>query len=105
MASDGGNPVATGYCPVADHCKEGRMTVDNISRIAMMAKQAGMSYGQLQALREPVAYEKKIPEGWIACEYCGKYFKPYMNKRFCDIDCRRMAYDAKIRKEKQNGQA
>lgn len=76
--------------------------MDNLARAAMLAKEAGMSYGRWMALQKPKKREKKIPEGWIACELCGKYFKPHTNQRFCDLSCRAEAYYQKTRKEKKN---
>jgi hypothetical protein len=66
--------------------------MDNLAREAMLAKEAGVSYGQWKALQKPKQVLRKIPEGWIACEHCGKYFKPRANQRFCDIGCRAEAY-------------
>lgn len=79
--------------------------MDNLARNAMLAKQAGMSYGQWKSLQPPDKIEKKIPEGWVVCKWCGKHFKPRTNQKYCDIDCRVYAYNAKIRKEKQDGKA
>ena len=71
--------------------------MDNVIREAMLAKQAGMSYGQWKALQPVVEVEKKIPDGWIACEWCGKPFAPKNRKRFCEIGCRTDAYREKAR--------
>ena len=71
--------------------------MDNVIREAMLAKQAGMSYGQWKALQPVVEVEKTIPEGWSPCEYCGKPFKNARNKRFCDIGCRQEAYKPKTK--------
>ena len=72
--------------------------MDNIARNAMLAKQAGVSYGKWMAMQEPVKVtEKSIPEGWVKCECCGKPFKKSHGKRFCDIECRRKAYEAKAK--------
>lgn len=76
--------------------------MDNLARNAMLAKQAGMSYGKWKSLQPRVEVEKKPPEGWIPCEYCGKYFKPTMNKRFCEMACQRKSYDERTRKESNN---
>ena len=67
--------------------------MDNLARNAMLAKQAGMSYGKWKAMQPIVKVEQKpIPEGWRKCEYCGKPFKPVQGKRFCEMDCRKEAY-------------
>lgn len=94
--------------------------MDNLAMNAMLAKEAGMSYGQWKALQPVVKLEKTIPEGWEPCEYCGKLFKKSKGKRFCEIGCRTAAYRQKAnaqcadyyrrvrkarRKEKQDGKA
>lgn len=69
---------------------------------AMLASQAGMSYGKWKALQPvvPIATKKEeIPEGWKACEYCGKQFKPRNGKRFCDGECRKAAWDRSAHKK------
>lgn len=76
--------------------------MDNLDRCAREAKKAGMSYGHWMALQTPKEFIRKIPEDWIACERCGKYFKPSTNQRFCDITCRAEAYREKTRKDKLN---
>lgn len=70
--------------------------MDRLARNAMLAKQAGMSYGKWKAMQQPVKVEDKpLPEGWRKCEYCGEPFKGKQGKKFCDIDCRRKAYHDK----------
>lgn len=71
---------------------------DSLARDVMLAKQAGMSYGQRKA-RQPIVpiAKREIPDGWRACEFCGKPFKPTQGKRFCDIWCRTEAYRDKAR--------
>lgn len=67
--------------------------MSELSRDAMLARQAGMSYGKWRALQPPeVKKEKQTPEGWAECEQCGKLFRKQRTKRYCDFDCRRKAY-------------
>ena len=69
--------------------------MDRLARNAMLAKQAGMSYGQWKALqpRVPIVKEEKIPDGWILCGYCGKPFKQKRsNQQYCDVYCRERGY-------------
>ena len=67
--------------------------MDRLARNAMLARQAGMSYGKWKAMQEPVKVEEKpLPEGWRKCEYCGNPFQKKSGKRFCDIYCRQQAY-------------
>ena len=72
---------------------------DSLARDVMLAKQAGMSYGQWKALQPiiPIA-KREIPDGWRRCEWCGKPFKPVRGgKRFCEASCRTEAYREKAR--------
>ena len=72
--------------------------MDELSRDAMLAKQAGMSYGKWRALQPPEKEKvKEIPNGMVKCEICGKLFKKRGTKRFCDTVCREMAYRDKTR--------
>jgi hypothetical protein len=73
--------------------------MDRLAKNAMLAKQSGMSYGKWKAMQPRVDVEKPaIPDGWIACEHCGKAFKSKNGKRFCDETCRSVAYKARKRK-------
>lgn len=68
--------------------------MDRLAMNAMLARQAGMSYGKWKAMQKPIKVEEKpIPEGWQKCEHCGKPFKKKQGKRFCDIYCRQKAYE------------
>lgn len=70
--------------------------MDRLARNAMLARQAGMSYGKWKAMQQPVKVEEMpIPEGWRKCEYCGEIFKRTQGRRFCDLECRRLAYRKK----------
>lgn len=68
--------------------------MDSLAKNAMLAKQAGLSYGKWKALQPIVPIVKKttIPEGWKKCEYCGTHFKPHKGQRFCQVYCRQQAY-------------
>lgn len=76
--------------------------MDSLARNAMLARQAGMSYGKWKALQpreEPK--EKTLPEGWSKCEYCGKAFKLLNGRKklYCDAYCGRYAYYQKNREK------
>lgn len=62
---------------------------------AMLAKEAGLSYGKWKAMQPvvPIVKEEVIPDHWVRCEECGKAFPPKGGKRFCDCFCRRKAYE------------
>ena len=66
--------------------------MDRLSRDAMRARQAGVSYGKYIAMKaeEPeIEAEDEIPEGWIKCKFCGRPFKPYDKRMlYCDSICR-----------------
>ena len=73
---------------------------DKLAQEVRQAIAAGMSYGKWKAMQPVVAIDPKaIPDGWKACEYCGKGFKPTQGKRFCDIECRRVAYKKRTGKD------
>ena len=71
--------------------------LDKLSLDVIECEKAGFGchYGRWKATQAPVAFEKKIPEGWIQCPQCGKWFEPKNGKRFCDIDCRTKSYSEK----------
>lgn len=67
---------------------------DKLAREVSQAIAAGMSYGKWKAMQPRVEKkEQDIPDGWKACEHCGKPFKAkYGGKRFCGAECREEAY-------------
>lgn len=71
--------------------------MDRLSRNAMLAREAGMTYGKWKALQPRVEIEKKpLPKGWKECPICGKEFKPVVQQqRYCDPGCRESAYKDK----------
>lgn len=74
--------------------------MDNLARNAMLAKQAGMSYGRWKAIQpQQKKQEDKIPDGWIQCLNCGKPFKPTPNQKFCEYHCRYLYKLEKVRKK------
>lgn len=69
--------------------------MDSLARNAMLARQAGMSYGKWKALQpreEPK--EKPLPEGWVKCQWCGNLIKQANRRKklYCDAICGRQAY-------------
>ena len=78
----------------------------------MLAKQAGLSYGQWKALQPvvPIKAEKiEPPKEWKTCPLCGTKFPEKGGKRFCNYECQHRAqeihqYEYKKRKKaEQNG--
>jgi hypothetical protein len=79
------------------------MTMDNLARDAMLARQAGLSYGQWKAMQEPVKpVKEKIPEGWYVCRYCGKPFKPRVKRtqKYCEWICMQRAQREREKRRK-----
>ena len=73
--------------------------MDNLARNAMLAKQAGMSYGKWKAMQPVVTKTEKapLPQGWRECEVCGKPYRKHGGQKYCGIDCRKQAYSDKAR--------
>lgn len=81
--------------------------MDNLARNAMLARQAGMSYGKWKSLQPIVPILKpEIPEGWKKCAGCGiAFFTKKGNAKYHDEACRLRAADKRKnerRKEKRN---
>ena len=68
--------------------------MDRLAKNAMLAKQAGLSYGRWKAMQPRVEVDTEKTEGWTVCEWkrCGKAFPPKHGKKFCDAYCRQEAY-------------
>lgn len=75
--------------------------MDRLARNAMLARQAGMSYGKWKAMQTPVVIIKK-PEG-LVCKYCGKTFpkNKYRARAYCSDYCK---YNAKVERTKKKEQ-
>lgn len=74
---------------------------DKLAQDAAAALAARMSYGKWKATQiKPEETERKVPEGWRVCEWCGKAYKPKTQRpqRFCEVECQKQAY------KKKNGQ-
>lgn len=69
-----------------------------LSHEAAQAKAANMSYGQWKAIQQRQEVKpEELSEGWTRCEHCGKPFKKFKQKRFCDLTCREQAYAPKAK--------
>ena len=67
--------------------------MDNLARNAMLAKQAGMSYGKWMAMQQPVPIKKKELEETKVCPHCGKQFNPRSKRqKYCDSTCSQRFY-------------
>ena len=72
--------------------------MDRLARNAMLAREAGMTYGKWKALQPVVEVEKPdVPKDMVICEWCKKPFKQRCHKRFCNDECRVQAYATKQR--------
>jgi hypothetical protein len=68
--------------------------MDNLAMNAMLASQAGMSYGQWKAMQPVVEVERTPDERERVCQYCGKTFllKTKRERKFCDAHCQKEAW-------------
>jgi hypothetical protein len=91
-----------------------RKKLDRLTRDAIAAQEAGMSYGQWKALHphtpdEDDENEQELdPDKEVAvCEHCGQRFiksKRQTTRRFCGADCQKN-YNSKKRREKARQEA
>ena len=77
--------------------------MDNLAREVMLAKQAGMSYGQWKAMQpKQQAKPKELPEGYKKCIGCGKVFYTDVKvQKYCDAVCRVQANQYKNRERQR----
>lgn len=62
--------------------------MDNLARNAMLAKQAGMSYGRWKALQKPVKSKKQPDHNMLTCPECGTEFrKGNQKQKYCSYYC------------------
>ena len=74
--------------------------MDRLARNAMLAKQAGMSYGKWKAMQEPVKTVQKEEKHY--CLNCGRevFAKTKIIPKYCDMYCGN-AYRYKQQKERE----
>lgn len=79
---------------------------DRLAQEAAAALAASMSYGKWKGLqyerdKEAQSREKKIPEGWLICKYCGKPFKPKTKRSqfYCEAVCQMEAQKQRDREK------
>lgn len=78
---------------------KGEKAMDNLARNAMLARQAGLSYGKWKALQPAtVPIKEAEPEGLKVCLHCEKAFSGRNNQKYCSLECREKAYNKKRRK-------
>jgi hypothetical protein len=91
-----------------------RMTMDRLARNAMLARQAGMSYGKWKALQPIIPIEpKKVDESHMkTCPYCGvKFYSDKPNRKYCGANCQmqinieRAKLRAKKKKEEEENES
>lgn len=63
--------------------------MDNLARNAMLAREAGMSYGKWKAMQVPVEVKKPGPDpNTITCPECGAAFvKDSPKRKYCSYRC------------------
>ena len=65
----------------------------------------GVHYGAWKATQtNPVIIEKRIPEGWLVCQWCGKPFKPKTKRpqKYCEAICQKQASYQRSRQQNTN---
>jgi hypothetical protein len=79
------------------------MTMDNLARNAMLARQANMSYGKWKALQPIVPIKPKVDESNIkTCPWCGNKFKQKRPTQiYCDTVCQSQANASRHRKRRK----
>ncbi len=76
--------------------------MDKLASEVAQALAARMSYGKWKALQKPVEIEKPpIPDGWMACSWCGEKFKVKRNKLYCGANCQTEAWKARQKQRKE----
>lgn len=80
--------------------------MDNLSRCMILCEKEGFGvrYGAWRATKGPIPVaEKKIPEGWLVCQYCGTPFKPTSKRlqKFCGAYCQKRASEKRCKKKKK----
>lgn len=103
-----------------------KQEMDNLTRNAIKAQQAGMSYGKYMALQyengremrkaaepdEPEDTERdgrsrRTPAEPKTCVWCGKVFTPYYNHphiKYCGADCRRLGENYRRVERRRNAE-
>ena len=77
--------------------------MDRLARNAMLARQAGMSYGKWKALQPRVEPQKpELSEYERVCAYCGKTFvkKNKQVQIYCELYCRMEAQKERDKQRK-----
>ena len=77
-------------CSLAEKGIDMAKEPDKLAQDVSKAIAAGMSYGNWKAMQyKPVKVGKKIPDGWLVCQYCGKPFKPKTRRLqlYCEAGC------------------
>ena len=75
------------------------MARDKLAEDVSKAIAANMSYGKWKAMQGVPAKKgtNELPEGFKKCPWCGVYFKPKVNQKYCDIQCQKQAQRARLK--------
>lgn len=91
--------------------RKNRKKLDRLTRDAIAAQEAGMSYGKWKAQHphtpdEDDEEQEIIPDAVVAnCEYCGeKFIQTRKTKRFCGATCQNRYNHEKRQREKKRAQ-
>lgn len=67
---------------------------DRLTREAILAVEAGMTYGKWKAAQAK-AQQSVTDDGFhkslVKCPWCGTHFKPNRSQKYCCQDCKRQA--------------
>ena len=63
--------------------------MDKLATDAMMARNAGMSYGKWKALHpDEEPYKKPVPKNAVECAWCRTmFFRTNPNQKYCSPEC------------------
>lgn len=80
--------------------------MDNLARNAMLARKAGMSYGQWKALQPNTREEREPIQKGRVCLHCGKIFIPKTNnnQKYCEFYCQNAAAQKRERERRMNNE-
>lgn len=86
--------VCAAYVPLITNSLRKEKVMDRLARNAMLARQAGMSYGKWKALQPIVPIKPKVVDEskLKTCQYCGvKFESDKPSRKYCGANCQMQA--------------
>ena len=79
--------------------------MDRLSRNALRAREAGMTYGKWKALQPVEQKQEVVEEDLPLCEWCGTPFKPTSKRpqKYCNYVCCSQANAQRVKERKAAG--